>query len=179
MELSFWMKHTWISRPKTHSTGAEISARYRVADFSKAYSLCFQRVGYFVAHPELIAALDKIRDSYNVNGLGQIAAEATLDDLDYYRKIFLRIIDSRTRLSGHLEELGFDVYPSQTNYIFVRPPGSAAQVWLQKLREKKILVRWFNHPGIRDYLRITVGSEIQTKPLRSAIERIAVLDGRC
>jgi hypothetical protein len=76
--------------------------------FSKAYSLCFQRVGYFVAHPELIAALDKIRDSYNVNGLGQIAAEATLDDLDYYRKIFRRIIDSRTRLSGQLEELGFD-----------------------------------------------------------------------
>ncbi len=53
--------------------------------FSKAYSLCFQRVGYFVGHPELIAALDKIRDSYNVNGLGQIAAEATLDDLKYYR----------------------------------------------------------------------------------------------
>src|SRR5471032_2372571 len=49
--------------------------------FSKAYSLCFQRVGYFVGNAELIAALDKIRDSYNVNGLGQVAAEATLDDL--------------------------------------------------------------------------------------------------
>src|SRR5207244_9280331 len=47
--------------------------------FSKAYSLCFQRVGYFVGHPEVIAALDKIRDSYNVNGLGQVAARATLD----------------------------------------------------------------------------------------------------
>src|SRR6185369_7202816 len=77
--------------------------------FSKAYSLCFQRVGYFVAHPELIAALDKIRDSYNVNGLGQIAAEATLHDLDYYRKIFRRIIDSRTRLGSQLEALGFEV----------------------------------------------------------------------
>jgi len=146
--------------------------------FSKAYSLCFQRVGYFVAHPELIAALDKIRDSYNVNGLGQIAAEATLEDLDYYRKIFRRIIDSRTRLIGQLEQLGFEVHPSQTNFIFVRPPGSAAQVWLQMLRKKRILVRWFNHPGIRDYLRITVGSEIQTKALCSAIESIAVSVGR-
>ena len=146
--------------------------------FSKAYSLCFQRVGYFVAHPELIAALDRIRDSYNVNGLGQIAAEATLEDLDYYRKIFRRIIGSRTRLSGQLEQLGFEVHPSQTNFIFVRPPGSAAQVWLQRLREKRILVRWFNKPGIRDYLRITVGSEIQTKALCSAIESIAVSVGR-
>jgi histidinol-phosphate aminotransferase len=141
--------------------------------FSKAYSLCFQRVGYFVAHPDLIASLDKIRDSYNVNGLGQIAAETTLDDLDYYRKIFRRIIGSRTRLSRQLAELGFHVYPSQTNFILVRPPGSAAQVWLQKLREKRILVRWFNQPGIRDYLRITVGSEVETKTLRSAIECIA------
>jgi len=65
--------------------------------FSKAYSLCFQRVGYFVGHPDLIAALDKIRDSYNVNGLGQIAAEATLDDLKYYRANFKKIIAALTR----------------------------------------------------------------------------------
>ena len=63
--------------------------------FSKAYSLCFQRVGYFVGHPELIAALHKIRDSYNVNGLGQVAALATLGDLAYYRANFRRIIATR------------------------------------------------------------------------------------
>jgi histidinol-phosphate aminotransferase len=56
--------------------------------FSKAYSLCFQRVGYFVGHAELIVALDKLRDSYNVNGLGQIGALATLDHLGYYRANF-------------------------------------------------------------------------------------------
>ena len=67
--------------------------------FSKAYSLCFQRVGYFVGHPELIAALDKIRDSYNVNGLGQVGALATLDDLKYYRANFRKIIATRERLS--------------------------------------------------------------------------------
>src|SRR5213078_1409465 len=74
--------------------------------FSKAYSLCFQRVGYFVGHPSLIAALDKIRDSYNVNGLGQIAALATLDDLPYYRANFRRLIATRERLSRKLRELG-------------------------------------------------------------------------
>src|SRR5258707_3956020 len=66
--------------------------------FSKAYSLCFQRVGYFVGSRELIAALDKLRDSYNVNGLGQIAALATLDDLHYYLANFQKIIATRDKL---------------------------------------------------------------------------------
>ena len=68
--------------------------------FSKAYSLCFQRVGYFVGHPALIAALDKIRDSYNVNGLGQIAALATLEHLPYYRANFAKIIRTREKLTS-------------------------------------------------------------------------------
>ena len=114
--------------------------------FSKAYSLCFQRVGYCVGHPELIAALHKIRDSYNVNGLGQVAALATLDDLPRYRANFRRIIATRERLSRELEALGFRVFPSQTNFILVRPPKFSAQSWLQKLRDRKILVRWFSDP---------------------------------
>jgi len=62
--------------------------------FSKGFSLCFQRVGYFVGPAPLIAALDKIRDSYNVNGLGQVAALATLDDLPYYRRCAQKIIST-------------------------------------------------------------------------------------
>jgi histidinol-phosphate aminotransferase len=140
--------------------------------FSKAYSLCFQRVGYFVGHPELIAALDKIRDSYNVNGLGQIAAEATLDDLPYYRANFRKIISTREKLSRELAKLGFGVLPSQTNFILVKPPVFAAQVWLQKLREKKILVRWFNQPEVKDFLRITIGTPAEAEALRRAVKEI-------
>ncbi|HEY1788183.1 MAG TPA: histidinol-phosphate transaminase, partial [Verrucomicrobiae bacterium] len=126
--------------------------------FSKAYSLCFQRVGYFVGNAKLIAALHKIRDSYNVNGLGQIAAETTLDDLVFYRANFKRIIASREWLSRELTLLGFRVYPSQTNFILARPPRFAAKDWLQKLRDRKILVRWFKSPDVRNYLRITIGT---------------------
>ncbi len=85
--------------------------------FSKAYSLCFQRIGYFAGHPALIGALQKIRDSYNVNGLGQIAALTTLSDLPHYRANFRRIIATRQRLTRELEKLGFEVLPSQTNFI--------------------------------------------------------------
>src|SRR5208282_186441 len=89
--------------------------------FSKAYSLCFQRVGYFVGHRDLIAALHKIRDSYNVNGLGQAAAVATLGDLPYYCANFNKIIATREWLGRELMKSGFRVVPSQTNFILVRP----------------------------------------------------------
>ncbi|HWW00976.1 MAG TPA: aminotransferase class I/II-fold pyridoxal phosphate-dependent enzyme [Candidatus Acidoferrum sp.] len=140
--------------------------------FSKAYSLCFQRVGYFVGHPDLIGALQKIRDSYNVNGLGQIAALATLDDLSYYRANFRRIIAIREKLSRDLTLLGFRVHPSQTNFIFAKPPRFSARHWLEKLRERKLLVRWFDYPSVQDYLRITIGTAPQAAALLKAAKAI-------
>lgn len=133
--------------------------------FSKAYSLCFQRVGYFVGHTDLINALHKIRDSYNVNGLGQVAAEATLDSLPYYRANFGRIIATRQQLGLELQQMGFDVFPSQTNFILVRPPNHSAKHWLHKLRARKILVRWFDQPRVRDFLRITIGTNEEAAAL--------------
>jgi histidinol-phosphate aminotransferase len=140
--------------------------------FSKAYSLCFQRVGYFIGHPELIAALHKIRDSYNVNGLGQVAAVATLDDLKYYRANFRKIIATREWLARELTKLGFQVFPSQTNFILVRPPVFPAKDWLQKLRARKILVRWFDFPEVRNYLRITIGAPAAAAALVKAARAI-------
>ena len=140
--------------------------------FSKAYSLCFQRVGYFVGNPEMIGALHKIRDSYNVNGLGQIAALATLEDLPHYRANFHEIIGTRQRLSSELEVLGFEVLPSQTNFILARPPKFSAEKWLQELRDRKILVRWFGSPHVREYLRITLGTAREAKGLIRAARQV-------
>ena len=140
--------------------------------FSKAYSLCFQRVGYFVGHRELIAALDKMRDSYNVNGLGQIAALATLDALPYYRANFRKMIGTREVLTCELADMGFTVLPSQTNFILARPPKFTAKAWLLKLRDRRILVRWFSAPGVNEYLRITIGTEDEAAALVKAAKRI-------
>lgn len=140
--------------------------------FSKAYSLCFQRVGYFVGHRDVIAALHKVRDSYNVNGLGQVAAETTLGDLKYYRACFRKIIATREWLSRELTKLGFRVWPSRTNFILARPPRFPAQEWLQRLREQKILVRWFSQPEVKDYLRITIGTQAEAEALLRAARRI-------
>jgi len=141
--------------------------------FSKAYCLCFLRVGYLVGHPKLISALHKIRDSYNVNGLGQIAAETTLDELNYYRRNFKRVKATRKRLGAALSQLGFLVVPSQTNFIFAKPPGKPAKEWLEALRARKILVRWFDAPSVRDYLRITVGTDKEADVLIRAAKAVA------
>lgn len=146
--------------------------------FSKAYSLCFQRVGYFVGHPNLIEALDKMRDSYNVNGLGQVGALATLDDLPYYRANFERIKATRARLGDALKGLGFEVLPSQTNFILTRPPMFPAKDWLQRLRERKILVRWFSYPEVKDYIRITIGTDAEADALIRAAKAILATGGR-
>ncbi len=141
--------------------------------FSKAYSLCFQRVGYFVGSAGLIAALDKIRDSYNVNGLGQIAATATLDELKFYRANFKKIITTRAWLSRELSKLGFRVLPSQTNFLLTQPPLFPAKDWLQKLRDRKILVRWFSAPEVSDFLRITIGTQSEAAELVKAVRAIS------
>jgi len=140
--------------------------------FSKAYSLCFQRVGYFVGHRDLIAALDKVRDSYNVNGLGQIAAVATLGDLPYYRANFRKVIGTREVLTCELAQLGFVVLPSQTNFILARPPKFPAKMWLRKLRDRKILVRWFSAPEVSEYLRITIGTDAEAAALVRAVRQV-------
>jgi histidinol-phosphate aminotransferase len=140
--------------------------------FSKAYSLCFARVGYFVGHPEIIAALDRIRDSYNTNGLGQAAALATLSDIGHYRNQFERIIQLRAKTTGALEALGFKVLPSQANFIFAKPTGITAAQWFRQLRERKILTRWFDVPKVRNWLRITIGTKTEMVKFLTATKSI-------
>jgi histidinol-phosphate aminotransferase len=140
--------------------------------FSKAYSLCFQRVGYIVGHPFLITALDNIRDSYSVNGLGQIAALGTLSALPHYRRLFHQIRLNRQRVANDLSQLGFHVFPSQTNFLFMRPPHWPAPDWLEALRTRKILVRWFDAPEVRAYLRVTIGSESEMDAFLAACRDI-------
>ena len=140
--------------------------------FSKAYSLCFQRIGYFVGPAKLIEALDKIRDSYNVNGLGQVAAEATLKQMPYYRANFRKIIELRERTTEQLAALGFQTLPSATNFILTKPPRFAARTWLKRLRERKILVRWLTDARVKDFLRITIGGEREMATLLRAVKAI-------
>ncbi len=168
------LDEAYVDFAREHSLGLALKhSNVLVArTFSKAYSLCFQRVGYLVGNPELVEALNKIKDSYNVNGLGQVAALATLEDLPYYRANFQKVIATRDRLSRELTTLGFHVQPSQTNFILARPPGPPAQQWLESLRKNRILVRWFNLPEVKDWLRITIGTDREISRLLRTVKTL-------
>ena len=141
--------------------------------FSKSFALCGLRLGFGVAHPAIIAGLMKVKDSYNVNRLAQVAGVAALDDIENMRANAARIRATRARLTAALESLGWFVYPSQSNFVFarVRPPRCARDVY-EALKARRILVRFFDRPGLDDGLRITVGSESEIDALIKSLRSI-------
>lgn len=140
--------------------------------FSKAYCLCFQRVGYVVGPEKLVSAIHKIRGSYNVNGLGQIAAEATLDNLDYYRENFARIKQTRDETIEWLRANGFEASQSQSNFVFAKPLWISAEGLYHALHKVNVLVRWWKYPEVKDYLRISVGSEEEMLRFKEEVLKI-------
>ena len=141
--------------------------------FSKSYSLAGLRVGYCVGPRDLIRAMYKVKDSYNVDAIAQTVALAAIRDQDWMRKNAAKVIRSRTRLSAALEKRGWDVLPSEANFVFARPPAPAkAADIFARLRERNIFVRYFPGPKTGDRLRVTVGTEPEMKTLLKALDEL-------
>jgi histidinol-phosphate aminotransferase len=140
---------------------------------SKGYSLAGLRFGYGLGHPDLIASLDKARDSYNLDALAQAGAIAALEHRETARQSWHAVIEQRQWLSEQLQKLGFCVPPSETNFILAAPPadGPNAQALHEALKEQGIFVRYFNQPGLDDKLRITVGRPAENQALIAALEK--------
>jgi histidinol-phosphate aminotransferase len=117
----------------------------------------------------------KVKDSYNLNRLSAVAAIAALQDLPSMRRNVRRIQRERAALSAALDALGFQVYDSQTNFVLARRPGTDMRAIQQALKRRKILIRYFNVPGLHDCLRITIGTPAEMKTLLTALRR-AVAD---
>ncbi len=129
---------------------------------SKGYSLAGLRLGFAMAHPDLLNGFFKVKDSYNVNAASCLAGAAAIEDQSYKTINAHKIVATRMRLSEALTIMGFRVWPSQANFILVRPPqGNAEELYLA-LKERGILVRYFNQPKLDDKLRISIGTDEQT-----------------
>jgi len=139
---------------------------------SKGYSLAGLRFGYGLASAELIRALNKARDSYNTDILAQVAAAAAVRDQDHARASWEAVKSQRARLSEALSGLGFDVLPSQSNFLLctVNPEwGRSAGGLYRALAKRNILIRYFSQGGLDDKLRITVGTAEQNDALLAAL----------
>jgi histidinol-phosphate aminotransferase len=139
---------------------------------SKSFSLAGLRVGFAVAHPDLLTGLRTVKDSYNLNRLSQVAAEAALSDVPAMEANVARIRATRSALTAGLDRLGYAVLPSEANFVLARRVGVDQTPVVQALAARDILVRHFAVPGLTDALRITVGTDEETTALVDALARL-------
>jgi histidinol-phosphate aminotransferase len=141
--------------------------------FSKGFSFAGMRLGIAIANPALLGEFFKTKDSYNVNAATQISGIAAFLDYDHMLGNVARVKATRRRLIDGLREMGFTVSESQSNFVLARWRGEAdARGLFTQLRERAILVRYFDVEGLRDGLRITVGTDTETDALLSALKDI-------
>lgn len=146
-----------------------------VQTLSKSRALAGLRVGFALGHPDLIEALNTVKDSFNSYPLDRVAqagAQAALEDRAHFDAITQRIVASRAWLAAELQALGFSGPVSSTNFLFVTHPRRDAAQLQHALRERKILVRHFKQARIANYLRITVGSQPECEALVRALQDI-------
>ena len=142
---------------------------------SKSRSLAGLRVGFAVGHVDLIEALERIKNSFNSYPLDRIAiagAAAAFEDVAYFRQTCQQVIASREAVVAGLERLGFEVLPSAANFVFARHPQHDAAQLAAGLREQSVIVRHFKQARIAQFLRISIGSEVQNLALLNALEQL-------
>jgi histidinol-phosphate aminotransferase len=139
---------------------------------SKGYSLAGIRLGYAIAQPGLIAGLMKVKDSYNVDTVAVAAATAAIKDQEYFKENIEKVKAERGRLAAELRALKFEVPGSYANFILARSKNCKASEIYDKLVQRNIYVRYFDLPGLKEKLRITVGKEEQNDKLILALKEI-------
>ena len=143
-----------------------------IQTLSKSRSLASLRIGFAIAQPHLIDALERVKNSFNsypIDRLAEAAAVAAFADVDYFEQTRNQIIDDREALAKAAQNLGFEVIESKTNFIFIRHKQLEAEKIALLLRQQSIIVRHFKKPRIEQYLRITIGTTEQCQILLKAL----------
>jgi histidinol-phosphate aminotransferase len=143
---------------------------------SKARSLAGLRVGYALGHKDLIEALVRVKDSFNsypIDRFAEAGATAAMQDKAYFEQTCEKVIATRAALVQGLQALDFEVLPSGANFVFAKHKTHDGAALTEKLRDKNIIIRHFKKPArIAPYLRITIGTDTQSKQLLDALTTI-------
>lgn len=146
-----------------------------IQTLSKSRSLAGLRVGWAFGSPELIEGLNRVKDSINSYTLDRVAlagAVAAIEDADYFNETRKKIMTTRDNTVERLKELGFNVIPSSSNFIFITHSSVPAEEIFIKLKQEAVLVRYFKKPRIDNYLRVSIGSDVEMDALITALKKI-------
>ena len=137
--------------------------------FSKGYSMAGVRFGYAVAQADVIEQMMKVKDSYNCDAIAIAVATAAILDQEYARQTWEKVRAERERMTKELTMLGWSVIPSRANFVLTGPPGGDGKAAYLKLKEQGVLVRFFDKPGLRDKVRITIGTSQENDELLTIV----------
>ena len=163
-----------------------IEAKSRHIDFvARPKSLAGLRVGYATGHPQLIEALNRVKDSFNsypLDRFAQAGATAAMEDEDYFAGICKKVAATRATLVADLQGIGFDVLPSAANFIFARYPGRDGADLAAKLRERSIIniamISALNRPHeLKLHVKAALGNGLTREQIREIILQVAVYCG--
>ncbi|NIK79449.1 histidinol-phosphate aminotransferase [Paenibacillus castaneae] len=146
-----------------------------VQTLSKSRSLAGLRVGLAFGSEELIEGLNRIKNSFNSYTLDRLALEgavASFQDEAYFREMTAKVVATRERVMEQLVALGFKVTDSKSNFVFISHPSIAAKGIFQQLRDKGVLVRYFDQPRIDEYLRVSIGTDEEMDAFVHALKEI-------
>lgn len=146
-----------------------------IQTLSKSRSLAGMRIGFAIGDPHLIHALERIRDSFNsytLDSLAQTCASAAFADGPWFETTRARIMATRERTAKALVPLGFSVLPSAANFIFIRHDSLKAADLYTRLREEGILVRHFKQPRIENFLRVSIGTDLEMDAFIASLAEI-------
>jgi len=138
--------------------------------FSKAYGLAGLRIGYAIAHPELISLLNKVRQPFNVNAMAQAAAMAALDDVTHLVETREMVAQGLEFFERELPKIGIETVPSGANFILVKT-GNGREVF-EQLQKRKVIVRPMDPYGLPDHIRITIGTPEQNQVVLEALKDV-------
>jgi histidinol-phosphate aminotransferase len=142
---------------------------------SKSRSLAGMRVGFAIGQRPLIEALERVKDSFNsypIDRLAEAGATAAIEDVEWFDATRKKVMESRDRVTGSLRQRGFQVLPSQANFVFARHPDHDGAKLAAGLREQSVLVRHFAKPRIADFLRISIGTSEECDRLIEAVDAV-------
>ena len=142
-----------------------------VRTFSKSLCGAGQRLGYIVASEELVNIVTTVKNSVNhfpIDAVSQVSGVAACEDIGYYVECSKKVAEERDDFYNFLKSQGFYVLESKTNFLFAKKDGMAGNDIYKKIKEKGILIRHFNTPGIEDFVRITIGTHQQMEELKKA-----------
>ncbi|NOX27625.1 MAG: histidinol-phosphate transaminase [Gammaproteobacteria bacterium] len=146
-----------------------------IQTLSKSRSLAGLRLGFAIGNEQLIAGLERVKNSFNsypIDRFASTGAIAAFEDEEYFQTTKQQILNTRAKLITGLESLGFEVLPSQANFVFARHPSKDAISISQSLRDKGIIVRHFAKPRIDQFIRITIGTKAECEALIKCLSSI-------